>query len=448
MKLWAVLKDSFREAVDFKTLYVMVFMSLLTVFLCLTFSFRAAPAKDAFENVVLTIPPGKNMALAMRGVEGGLAVIYLVDDFKEADEDAKPWLGRYSFTLSAIDQIPKAFRMVNAVRKMNPSMAQLDQEDMSRFPIKLMEAEKEVQSADMEEFVRTQIAAVSRFKVEHVKIVSQKDNEVKFEVTVQGTPDAFPTWPHRINLLFGAYKTDAMLQLGPTMFIVENYLVSYGGAAVALLISTIITAFFIPNMLRKGNIDLLISKPISRPTLLVYKYLGGLTFMFLNTLVVVGGMWLALGVRTGIWAPAFLVMIPVLTFEFAIYYAVSTLMAVLTRSPIVAILATCLFWAVLFGEGFFYRFATATKDMKPRPMSDSVYVAEDVLHFVLPRVTDLDMLATYVLSKNLLAPGDADRRSTETAYGKVKWGESISVSVGFIAVLLGLGCWRFSTRDY
>ena len=34
--------------------------------------------------------------------------------------------------------------------------------------------------------------------------------------------------------------------------------------AIALLIGVIITAFFIPNMLRKGSVDLIISKPIGR----------------------------------------------------------------------------------------------------------------------------------------------------------------------------------------
>ena len=37
----------------------------------------------------------------------------------------------------------------------------------------------------------------------------------------------------------------------------------------------------------------MLSKPIRRPALLVYKYLGGLTFVFLLTAVTVLGVWAA-----------------------------------------------------------------------------------------------------------------------------------------------------------
>lgn len=449
-KLIAVLKDSFREAVDFKTLYVMISLSLVTVFFCFTVAFRAAPAKDALDQLVLQLPPGPNVALMMQGVEGGFPVIYLVDDLK-TEETSKPWRDTYEFTLTAMDQVQVrgAFRAVVAMSKMSRADTRMTDEEPMRFLARLSEKAKEVTAEDMEEFVRKHLNSISHVDVESVKVVSEKNNEVKFRVLARGTDDAFQTWPHKVNFLFGIYKTDnLMLPLGPVMYRIENWLVSYVGAAIALLISTIITAFFIPNMLRKGNVDLLISKPISRPTLLVYKYLGGLTFMFLNTLVVVGGLWIALGFRTGIWAPAFLLTIAILTFEFAIYYAVSTLFAVLTRSPIVAILVTCAFWAFLFGEGLFYRGVSATRDLKVRPMADSVYTVEEVLHFVLPRITDLDMLTTYGLAKNLLPPGDAERQKVEKQYANVNWTESITMSLVFIGVLLGLSCWRFSTRDY
>ena len=55
-------------------------------------------------------------------------------------------------------------------------------------------------------------------------------------------------------------------------------------------------------MLRKGTVDMLVVKPIHRVALLLYKYIGGLTFIFLNTVVAIGGVWLALGLRSGIWA--------------------------------------------------------------------------------------------------------------------------------------------------
>ena len=48
-------------------------------------------------------------------------------------------------------------------------------------------------------------------------------------------------------------------------------------------------------MLQKGggNSDLWITKPVGRPQLLLYKYLGGLTFVALLSVVAVGGTWVA-----------------------------------------------------------------------------------------------------------------------------------------------------------
>ena len=111
------------------------------------------------------------------------------------------------------------------------------------------------------------------------------------------------------------------------VYVVENYLVSGIGAWVALLVAVIITAGFIPTMLGKGSLDLVVSKPVGRPRLLLYKYLGGLTFILLLTAYAAAGVWVAIGVRTGIWAPNFLLVIPILTFYFAVLYSVSTLAA-------------------------------------------------------------------------------------------------------------------------
>ncbi len=49
-----------------------------------------------------------------------------------------------------------------------------------------------------------------------------------------------------------------------------------------LLLGIFSTASFVPNMLEKGNIDLLLSKPISRSQLIIGKYLGSILFILIN----------------------------------------------------------------------------------------------------------------------------------------------------------------------
>src|SRR5439155_8497092 len=201
----------------------------------------------------------------------------------------------------------------------------------------------------------------------------------------------------------------------------------------------------------KGTIDMLLAKPIHRPVLLVYKYIGGLTFMFLNSCVAIGGVWLVLGLRSGIWSNGFLMTIFTLTFFFAILYSISTLMGVLTRSAIVSILVTCILWFAFWVVGQIYSFVTLVqKDDGFRQLREDmpqwISNAANVGHFILPRTSDLNVLNVHLVGSVLT---DNERRERGFfVLPDVSWTESVTVSLVFIAVMLGLACWRFSRKDY
>ena len=211
----------------------------------------------------------------------------------------------------------------------------------------------------------------------------------------------------------------------------------------------VITSFFIPNMLRKGSIDLLISKPIGRSQLLVYKYIGGLTFVFLVSSVMVGGVWLALALRSGFWNPNFLVVIPVLTFTFAILYAVSTLAAVFTRSPIFAILLAVGFAFFLFVVGQVKTVFDVFRAVDPEKggVPQWAFALVDGLNDVLPRYKDLDKLTSKLLSSGTLTPAEMQSRGFDVMTYP-SWSETFGVSLVFIVILLAVSCWRFRRRDY
>ena len=67
-------------------------------------------------------------------------------------------------------------------------------------------------------------------------------------------------------------------------------------------------------MLMKGTVDMLLVKPIHRWVLLTYKYVGGLTFVFLNTAYAIVGIWLVVGLKSGVWPTGSLLLILTLTF--------------------------------------------------------------------------------------------------------------------------------------
>src|SRR5207248_3052903 len=119
----------------------------------------------------------------------------------------------------------------------------------------------------------------------------------RFAVMSRSRPETYRTWPTRLSLFFGALTLPTEMAAGPFVHTIEQGLVAGFGAGLSMLVAIIITAFFIPNMLRKGSVDLLLAKPIARWKLLAYKFVGGLAFMFITTVVIVVGVWVALGVR-------------------------------------------------------------------------------------------------------------------------------------------------------
>ncbi|RPI14639.1 MAG: ABC transporter permease [Ignavibacteriae bacterium] len=105
-----------------------------------------------------------------------------------------------------------------------------------------------------------------------------------------------------------------------------------------LIFCIISSASFVPSMVDKGTIDLLISKPLSRFTILISKYLGAVIFVGISLLYFIGSIWLILSLKSGYWNFSFLFTILSLTFAFAVMYSIVVLIGLLTNSSIIAIL--------------------------------------------------------------------------------------------------------------
>jgi ABC-type transport system involved in multi-copper enzyme maturation permease subunit len=439
MRYFAIFKDSIREAMDTWVFYVMAGLSALLILVVASLSFRPLTVEDDLKQFTGNF----NWIMGFAG-QGKPMPSFEYADFEQTNPGAPPWKGDYRFTFSVAfpdQEIAKQFQS-------NPAF--------STFGVKQM-------LGSPDSFGYLDNLEVTKKKTDEMK-------ELSYLVTSRGTKvENLRGWKHEPSLLFGALPLRFMRgPLGEEVYAVEDVLVNGVGAWVAVLVGIVITAFFIPNMLRKGTIDMLLVKPVRRPALLIFKYLGGLSFMFLNAALAVVGVWLVLGLRSGIWAPGFLLTIFVMTFFFAILYSVSALFGVLTRSPIVSILATVVVWAVLFGVGTaYYRLeihkpkkainpAEAMKDPKaleeakqasqPRFFPDWVYTTVDVVHFVLPRTGDLNDLTSRLIIKGVLL--EDNPRLVELEKTPFTWGESLTVSGIFIAVMMGLACGWFARKDY
>jgi ABC-type transport system involved in multi-copper enzyme maturation permease subunit len=483
MKFLAILKDSLREAIDAKVFYIMVGLSVLVTLVALTLTFTPTPSGDrVMQSACFPLDLNDEDMAEVTGDQQKFAQ-RIMRQFTEGTRR----VGYQLVSAKPVDGAPDAptspFKVVLAVTFVLPDEAKKAKADPSETIA----------------HIRERFGAYDKLKIVEAAEVRMVDGpsdvpdvlkprRVYFEVTTRPTPATARFWWHKLSLFFGAVPIggqDAAIPLFMWIYIIEAGIVAGFGAWVTILVSVILTSFFIPNMLRKGTVDMLVVKPIHRVTLLIYKYIGGLTFIFLNTTLAIGGVWLALGLRTGQWPTGFLVMILVITFFFAILYSVSALAGVLTRSPIVAILMACATWLILFLVGMGYNIfegfrdqdqaaqrreqaeKKADKDLGPasepeppptagdgpraQPMRNDYYdgwFAKVVygLHFILPRTADIDKLSDQLLLQDLTFANLAgEKKQVNTP---VAWGESLTVSLVFIAVMLGLACWRFAVKDY
>jgi hypothetical protein len=104
---------------------------------------------------------------------------------------------------------------------------------------------------------------------------------------------------------------------------------------------------------------------------------------------------------------------------------------------------------VFYGLGEQARVREEVRNVPPeqRNSGNTFFKVVRAVHFVLPRTRDLDALGNEALLNDFL-PRQLLATIPSRARESISWGESIAVSLAFIAVMLGLSCWRFARKDY
>lgn len=473
MKFYAFLKDSYREAINGWVLQAMLLLSFLLVLFIASISFRPQPLNEqlgtsiGFINKILpTSPEYPNMGSPK----------FSVENFSETNP-IEPWKSDYTFdfvvTSPSAADLQKAKDRGRALPVTRPAA--------ERF---LKQGFDFLKDLKVENVKSNNPDASSKLDPDAAKDAAPTPAEARFHVTSKGTTISDKLeWRHEPALLFFIDVPLLSTSLREGVYFMQKWLVNGAGAWLTLIVSIVVTAGFIPNMLGKGTLDLLISKPISKPLVLLYKYIGGLTFVLLVTSFTAFGVWLVLGVRTGLWSPNFLLIVPILTFYFAILYAISTLTAVLTRNMLVAILATVFAWAIFWGIGK-VNDGICNRQDKEAEMSEKLQVfeipkpgengeppdADDILrrldpnsplwtvipkstfpvfqalHAISPRTYDLDTRLGRIIAGGVLT----EREMKQNGYGKPPretWPAMLLVSLAFIMVCLALSAYRMQTRD-
>lgn len=151
---------------------------------------------------------------------------------------------------------------------------------------------------------------------------------------------------------------------------------------VATFLAIFATAHLVPRMQEKGTIDLYLSRPVSRISLLGSRYVAGLALTAVNLLYLIGSIWLIIMWKTGVTHPRFLLSGAVILFAIASLLAFSFLVGVVTSSTNVSIMAT---------YGIFFVAAILVTHERIEAVMRSELGARTVhaLYWILPKTAEL-----------------------------------------------------------
>jgi len=272
----------------------------------------------------------------------------------------------------------------------------------------------------------------------------------------------------RITVLFGLWETSTerfdpfspagrAALIGSVIFLPMQILL--GG--IGLILMLIATAGFFPAMLEQGAVDALLAKPISRPRLFLYKYVCGLTFVFIQATAFVVLTFLVMGLRWHVWALGYLLSIPLVVLLFSYLYCVSVLVAVKTRSSVAAILLTLAAWLLYVAPREAVETFETFPELQSRPQ---LYQAVRALAWIPPKTGDIPYLAARwaragtaldVLPdavNNAQTPQEREQMQRARRIERQRLTTSPLLSIGssllFEAVILAWGMAAFVRRDF
>ncbi|MFC1564233.1 hypothetical protein ACFL6G_04810 [candidate division KSB1 bacterium] len=157
-----------------------------------------------------------------------------------------------------------------------------------------------------------------------------------------------------------------------------------------LFLSIFSTADLIPGMMLKGRLDLYLSKSISRLQLLIGKFTGSLLVVTLNVVYAIVGLWLVIGVKTGIWNINFLYAGVTIIFMYIVIFTFVLLIGLLSKSTAVIVIATYMIISVS-------PLLANRQEIFLLPLSRTVERIIDFFYWILPKYSE-----TAIITRDLV----------------------------------------------
>ena len=248
----------------------------------------------------------------------------------------------------------------------------------------------------------------------------------------------------RLYLGFGLFKAAEGRDRTDAVRFLQIWMAGAVADTAGIFLVLIWTAGFLPQFLEPNQITVLLAKPIPRWSLLIGKYLGVLAFVLVQVAFFVFGTWLALGVRTGVYDSLYLLTIPLLAVHFGIFYSFSVLLAVWTRSTVVCVFGSLMFWVICWGMNF-GRHAMEVNEVGG--MSPAGRVVLEVSYWTLPKPGDMNLNLYYALQAEGFSGGVPEFQKLKKS-GKFYPELSLLASMLFAVVMLAIAAKEFKSTDY
>lgn len=241
--------------------------------------------------------------------------------------------------------------------------------------------------------------------------------------------------------------------------ILTKMVCDYYIGGIGIILALIATAGVIPGFLEQGGVDVVLSKPISRPKLFLGKYVGSMAFTALQAAYFVVVTFFVVGIRWEIWLWGYFWAIPLIILLFSYLYAFCALFGVLTRSSLASLLLTILVWVGLFAIQVAYGYTQISHPFNPRtnePMITGRWAKASVtLQTVIPKTQHITYIAQDLTGAasmlDVVAPPEGMTKEQMQSYRKLEdvnipW--SIGTSLACESVVVMVAIFFFSRRDY
>lgn len=447
--LWAVLKDSYHQTLDYKVLYVCLGISALFLLLLSSIGFSTRPPEEGLRKVMSKDRMGaKLIRYEELGKTGFRTRFRAVLEFDKPEEYLDE-LGRME--PMAYQQKTMDWRMTSSTQRHGQGddlkvIVTVFRNASDKEPLHQLTLDRTTINREMPRLLAYKFG---RLGIANAQVTVSGEGWTK-EVVLTGETNDF-TMGHsgEISLLFGLWKSDLEVSVATVVWMIQYFLVDWIAGLGGTIFGIIVTAFFVPNMLQRGSIEMWLSRPIHRSMLLFYKYLGGMIFVFVNVLFLIGGAFLILSVRSGYWNFAFLASGLVLMIFFAILYSVSVLFGVIFRSIVGVVVSIIMSFFTWFLGWLAYELHGAVPGLVDRgTVPKWVGPAADAFYFFMPKTSELKAINTYFLLKTSGVSEEMIGPDAMKQLAQISWSTTLGSTALFIAVMLGLAAWIFSTRDY